>query len=66
MPRGGGRATIEDVMGKFKRSSLHSGAETGPLVQRRDQAIAIALNEAGLERRKEPPTKRRKRPVFGT
>ena len=48
MPVGQGKTTVRDVMHKFKHGSLHSGSSTGPTVTRADQAIAIALNEAGL------------------
>jgi hypothetical protein len=40
---------IKKVMHEFKAGTLHSGSKTGPLVTKRDQAIAIALSE---ERRK--------------
>ena len=33
------------VMGKFKTGQLHSGSDTGPVVQNRKQAIAIMLSE---------------------
>jgi len=80
MSRGGGRDTIREIMGKFKRDNLYSGGgpdEPGSKVNRRDQAIAIALSEAGIERRagenpqykkrspQEQESKRRKRPRFG-
>jgi hypothetical protein len=37
-------------MAEFKRGTLHSGS--GGMVKSRKQAIAIALSEAGLSRRK--------------
>jgi hypothetical protein len=46
MPRGKGQATIKDVMHKFKTGTLHSGSKTGPKVQNRKQAIAIAISES--------------------
>lgn len=49
MPKGQGQRTVKDVMRKFKGGSLHSGSSTGPVVTRADQAIAIALKEAGLD-----------------
>lgn len=49
MPKGGGRATVKDVMHKYKHGTLHSGSKKGPIVDKRDQAIAIALHEAGLD-----------------
>lgn len=48
MPKGGGKATVKDVMHKYKHGSLHSGSKKGPIVDDRQQAIAIALSEAGL------------------
>jgi hypothetical protein len=46
MPKGKGRATIKDVMHKFKHGDLHSGSKTGPKVKSRKQAIAIAISES--------------------
>lgn len=37
---------VKKVMGEYKRGTLHSG-KGGPVVKKRDQAIAIALSEAG-------------------
>jgi hypothetical protein len=45
--------TVHQEMHKFKHGQLHSGSKTGPLVQDRQQAIAIALSEAGLSNK--PP-----------
>jgi Family of unknown function (DUF6496) len=58
MPKGGGKATVKDVMHKYKHGTLHSGSKTGPTVSDRQQAIAIALSEAGLSNK---PPKGRKR-----
>jgi Family of unknown function (DUF6496) len=55
MPKGQGKATVKDVMHKYKHGSLHSGSKKGPIVDDRQQAIAIALSEAGLSK----PTKRK-------
>lgn len=49
MPKGRGKETVRDVMHKYKKGTLHSGSKTGPRVTSRDQAIAIALSEAGYE-----------------
>jgi Family of unknown function (DUF6496) len=54
MPKGQGKATVKDVMHKFKQGTLHSGPDRyGHIVpaDRVDQAIAIALSEAGLSDR---------------
>jgi hypothetical protein len=36
---------FDQVMGKFKRGTLHSGSDSGPIVKSRNQAIAIMLSE---------------------
>lgn len=50
MPKGQGKKTVKDVMHKFKHGELHSGSKKGPKVDDRQQAIAIALSEAGLDK----------------
>lgn len=40
------------VMREGKAGTLHSGSKKGPKVKSRKQAIAIALSEAGLSKRK--------------
>jgi hypothetical protein len=57
MPKGRGKETVKDVMHKYKHGTLHSGSKSGPKVTDRQQAIAIALSEAGLSNK---PPKRRK------
>jgi hypothetical protein len=50
-PRGGGRDTVGQIMGSFKRGQLRSGSPQKygrDVVAARDQAIAIALKEAEL------------------
>lgn len=42
---------IAKVMHEFKQHKLHSGSKRGPIVTDREQAIAIALSEAGVKRR---------------
>lgn len=37
---------IQKVMHEFKEGDLHSGSKKGPVVKKRDQAIAIGINEA--------------------
>lgn len=53
------KETVHEEMHKFKHGQLHSGSAQGPVVTDRQQAIAIALKEAGLSNK--PPGKRRKR-----
>ena len=36
----------------FKKGKLHSGSKKGPVVKSRKQAIAIALSEAGMSKKK--------------
>ncbi len=36
---------IKPTMHEFKKGTLHSGSEKGPLVRNRSQAIAIGLNQ---------------------
>jgi hypothetical protein len=43
---------IGKVMGEYKRGRLHSGSKKGPKVVSREQAIAIALSEAGMSRKR--------------
>jgi hypothetical protein len=50
MPKGMGKATVEDVMGKYKRGTLKSGS--GSKVKSKKQAVAIAMSEAGMAKKK--------------
>jgi hypothetical protein len=52
MPVKKGRAGVKQEMRKFKKGKLHSGSSKGPIVDDRQQAIAIALSEAGLDRKR--------------
>ncbi len=51
--------TVHEEMHKFKYGQLHSGSPTGPLVKDRQQAIAIALSEAGLSNKAPKGSRRR-------
>lgn len=37
---------VGTVMSEYKHGNLHSGSKEGPVVQSREQAIAIAISEA--------------------
>jgi hypothetical protein len=45
-----GKDKVETVMAEFKRGTLHSGG--GPRVKKRKQAVAIAMSEAGMSKKK--------------
>jgi hypothetical protein len=42
---------VEKVMREFKEGTLHSGKK-GPVVKNRRQAVAIALSEAKMSKKK--------------
>ena len=43
---------VKKVMKEFKAGALHSGSKKGPVVKSRKQAIAIALSEAKMAKKK--------------
>lgn len=45
-------AKVGKVMGEYKSGALHSGSKSGPLVTNRKQAVAIAMSEAGMSKKK--------------
>ena len=47
----GGQTKVGKVMREFGKGKLHSGKK-GPVVKSRKQAIAIALSEAGMSKKK--------------
>lgn len=46
-----GQKKVAKVMREYKGGSLHSG-KGGPVVKSRKQAVAIALSEAGMAKKK--------------
>jgi hypothetical protein len=48
----GGAKKVTKVMREYKKGALHSGSKKGPKVKSRRQAVAIALSEAGMSRKK--------------
>ena len=55
--KSGGQAKVRKVMHEYKRGTLHSGS--GGKVKSRKQAVAIAMSEAGLSRKKRKKRKKR-------
>lgn len=52
MPVQHGAPGVRQELRKFKAGELHSGSKRGPIVTNRKQAIAIALSQAGLSRKR--------------
>ena len=51
------QAKVAKVMGEYKAGTLHSGVnpkgpKKAPLAKSRKQAVAIAMSEAGIKKRK--------------
>ena len=46
------KGKVETVMHEFKHGTLHSGSKTGPKVKSRKQAVAIAMSESGMSKKK--------------
>lgn len=42
---------VSKVMREYKKGTLHSG-KGGPVVKDKDQAVAIAMSEAGMSKKK--------------
>lgn len=47
-----GKKKVEKVMREYSKGKLHSGSKKGPVVKSRKQAVAIALSEAGMSKKK--------------
>lgn len=52
MKKAKGQKKVAKVMKEFKKGELHSGSKSGPMVKSPKQAIAIAMSEAGMARKK--------------
>jgi hypothetical protein len=46
------QAKIGKVMHEYKAGTLNTGTKTGPVVKSRKQAIAIAMSQAGITKKK--------------
>ena len=45
------KGKVEKVMKEYKEGKLRSGSKSGPVVNSKKQAQAIALSEAGLSKK---------------
>ncbi len=52
-----GKKKIEKVMHEMKEGKLHSGSKKGPIVTNSKQAVAIAMSEAGMSKKKKKSKK---------
>lgn len=51
MPVSKGKKGVKEEMERFEKGELHSG-KNGKIVTNKKQAVAIALSEAGLSKKK--------------
>jgi hypothetical protein len=49
-PTSKAKTKVAKVMKEYKGGKLHSGSKKGPVVKSRQQAIAIAMSEAGMKK----------------
>lgn len=52
MKKAAKKAKVAKVMKEFKAGKLHSGSKKGPVVKSRKQAVAIAMSEAKMSKKK--------------
>jgi len=50
--KSGKQAKVGKVMAEWKAGELHSGSKSGPAVKSQKQAVAIAMSEAGMSKKK--------------
>jgi hypothetical protein len=53
---------VKKVMHEWKEGELHSGSKSGPVVENPKQAVAIALSEAKMSKKKPMKKKKSKKP----
>lgn len=52
MKKSRGEKKVAKVIREYSKGKLHSGSKRGPLVRNKKQAQAIAMSEAGKDRKK--------------
>jgi hypothetical protein len=51
-PKKVSKGKVEGVLREYKEGKLHSGSKKGPVVKSKKQAVAIAMSEAGMSKKK--------------
>jgi hypothetical protein len=52
MAKAKGPKKVKKVMEEYGKGDLHSGSKKGPVVKNKKQAVAIAMSEAGMSKKK--------------
>jgi hypothetical protein len=52
MKKAAKKAKVAKVMKEFKSGTLNSGSSTGPVVTNRKQAVAIAMSQAKMSKKR--------------